>query len=74
MKTAEGVTQKLCFKLRLTNILGVCQQSLYMGFTIFLDQSMNVRFEACKAVTVKNGVFWDVTSCGSCQNRRFGGT
>jgi hypothetical protein len=25
-------------------------------------------------LTVKNGVFWDVTSCGSCKNRRFGGT
>jgi hypothetical protein len=23
---------------------------------------------------VKNGVFWDVTPCGSCKNRRFGGT
>jgi hypothetical protein len=22
----------------------------------------------------KNGVFWVVTSCGSCKNRRFGGT
>jgi hypothetical protein len=22
----------------------------------------------------KNGVFWDVTPCGSCKNRRFGGT
>jgi hypothetical protein len=22
----------------------------------------------------KNGVFWDVTLCGSCKNRRFGGT
>jgi hypothetical protein len=22
----------------------------------------------------KNGVFWDVTPCGSCENRRFGGT
>jgi hypothetical protein len=21
----------------------------------------------------KNGVFWDVTPCGSCKNRRFGG-
>jgi hypothetical protein len=26
------------------------------------------------AVTVQNGVFWDVTPCGSCKNRRFGGT
>jgi hypothetical protein len=23
---------------------------------------------------MKNGVFWDVTPCGSCKNRRFGGT
>jgi hypothetical protein len=22
---------------------------------------------------MKNGVFWDVTPCGSCNNRRFGG-
>jgi hypothetical protein len=24
--------------------------------------------------TLKNGVFWDVTPCGSCKNRRFGRT
>jgi hypothetical protein len=24
--------------------------------------------------SLKNGVFWDVMSCGSCKNRRFGGT
>jgi hypothetical protein len=23
---------------------------------------------------LKNGVFWDVTPCGYCMNRRFGGT
>jgi hypothetical protein len=23
---------------------------------------------------LKNGVFWDVTPCGTCKNRRFGGT
>jgi hypothetical protein len=23
---------------------------------------------------IKNGVFWDVTPCGSCRNRRFRGT
>jgi hypothetical protein len=34
----------------------------------------NVRFEVFKAVTMKNGVFWDVTPCGSCKNRRFGET
>jgi hypothetical protein len=33
-----------------------------------------VRFEVFTAVTMKNGVFWDGTPCGSCKNRRFGGT
>jgi hypothetical protein len=30
-----------------------------------------LRFEAFMAVTMKNGVFCDVTPCGSCKNRRF---
>jgi hypothetical protein len=30
-----------------------------------------VRFEVFTAVTLKNAVFWDVTPCGSCNNRRF---
>jgi hypothetical protein len=33
-----------------------------------------LRFEVLMAVIMKNGVFWDVTPCGSCKNRRFGGT
>jgi hypothetical protein len=33
-----------------------------------------VRFEVFTVVTMKNGVFWDVTPCSSCKNRRFGGT
>jgi hypothetical protein len=31
-------------------------------------------FEVFTAVTMKNGVFWDVTLCGSCNDRSFGGT
>jgi hypothetical protein len=27
-----------------------------------------------QAGNMKNGVFWDITPCGSCKNRRFGGT
>jgi hypothetical protein len=27
-----------------------------------------VRFEVFTAATMKNGVFWDVTPCGSCKN------
>jgi hypothetical protein len=34
----------------------------------------SVRFEVFTAVTLQNAVFWDVTPCGSCKNRRFGGT
>jgi hypothetical protein len=40
----------------------------------FLDRSRYVRFEVFTAVTMKNCVFWDVTLCSSCKNRRFGGT
>jgi hypothetical protein len=30
------------------------------------------KIEVSRAVTMKNAVFWDVTPCGSCKNRRFG--
>jgi hypothetical protein len=33
-----------------------------------------VRFEVFMAVTMKNGVLWDVLPCGSYKSRRFGGT
>jgi hypothetical protein len=39
----------------------------YMRYAPTIDLQIHVR-------TVKNGVFWDVTPCGSCKNRRFGGT
>jgi uncharacterized protein YbcV (DUF1398 family) len=38
------------------------------------QQSGRVSFEVFTAVTMKNGVFWGVTPCGSCKNRRFLGT
>jgi hypothetical protein len=36
------------------------------------DRLKTVRFEVFTAVTMKNCVFWVVTPCGSCKNRRFG--
>jgi hypothetical protein len=41
--------------------------------------SMTSRFLLVKSVLrttswLKNGVFWEITPCGSCKNRRFGGT
>jgi hypothetical protein len=51
------------------------------GGRVFHEMSMNFWIltrhipEANKRkVKLKNGVFWDVTPCGSCKNRRFGGT
>jgi hypothetical protein len=35
---------------------------------------VNVRFEVFTAVTMKKGVFWDVTPCGSLRNQRVRGT
>jgi hypothetical protein len=35
---------------------------------------LNEIFEVFTAVTIKNGVFWDVTPCDSYKNGRFGGT
>jgi hypothetical protein len=49
----------------LENLSGICEEELYKCY---------VRFEVFTAVTIKNGVFWDITLCGSCKNRRFGGT
>jgi hypothetical protein len=39
-----------------------------------MQKRIVVRFEVFTAVTMKNGVFWDVMPHGSCKNRRFGGT
>jgi hypothetical protein len=33
-----------------------------------------LRCEVFTAVTMKNVIFWDVTPCGSCKDRRFEGT
>jgi hypothetical protein len=37
-----------------------------------LSTFSKVRFDVFTAVTMKNGVCWVVTPCGSCKNRRFG--
>jgi hypothetical protein len=61
-------------------LLPTCQLKKVAGFPVLyssLDTEYKteyVRFEDFTAVTMKNGVFWDVMLCGSCNNRRFGGT
>jgi hypothetical protein len=44
-----------------------------IDLTTALRRSVNIkRFEVFTAVTMNNGVFWDISPCGSCRNRRFG--
>jgi hypothetical protein len=54
----------------------------FMLFVLMRSQS-RIRADEDKSInnhkknylsTLKNGVFWVVTPCGSCKNRRFGGT
>jgi hypothetical protein len=46
--------------------------SCSVGIVHLQSKSYVVRFEVFTAVTMKNGVFWDVTPFDSCKNRRFG--
>jgi hypothetical protein len=53
---------------------------LVSGLSVSACRVMWYRKEYAKKVAEKQGepekndVFWDVTPCGSCKNRRFGGT
>jgi hypothetical protein len=40
----------------------------------YMDKLSFVGFEVSTAEIMKNVVFWNVAQCGSCENRRFGGT
>jgi hypothetical protein len=42
--------------------------------SLAIELKYKVRFDVFTAMTMKNGVFWDVALCGSCKNRLFGGT
>jgi hypothetical protein len=61
----------LCYKNVFYSILKICWYSYTSKKFI---HTRLIRFEVFTAVTMKNGVFWVVTPCGSCKNRRFGGT
>jgi hypothetical protein len=47
---------------------------LFNKFSAFISLNIFVSLEVFTAVTMKNGVFWDVMPRGPCKNRRFGGT
>jgi hypothetical protein len=50
-------------------IIHFCEQKAAMGLKLFeFIIHEHVRFEVFTAVTMKNGVFWVVTPCGSCKS------
>jgi hypothetical protein len=49
----------------------------YIEKTVYKPRRKSVGLAGHKdheILSMNNGVFWDVTPCGSCKNRRFGGT
>jgi hypothetical protein len=61
----------------------VCQLSLVYptkyiwpraGIMVVLIKKLSLKNIKRSKAKLKNGVFWDVTPCGSCNNRRFRGT
>jgi hypothetical protein len=77
LQEPHGVTsQKTAFfiviavktsNLTFTNVM-TSRRMLYIGNLTITGMIINVH------ENLKNGVFWVVTPCGSCKNRRFGGT
>jgi hypothetical protein len=61
------------YKIHIYNLFCMQQAFGFVEWKINLKFNF-VRFQVFTAVTMKNGVFWDVTPCGSCKNRCFGGT
>jgi hypothetical protein len=66
--TVLSVKQCMCTKVSLVYV--EIQEVLLLVQT----QYSSVKFEVFTVVIMENGVFWDVTPCGACKNRRFGGT
>jgi hypothetical protein len=59
-------------KILSNNDMGNLQIDLNMIGEWPFENEMTIN--PAKSKAVKNGVFWDVTPCGSCKNQRFGGT
>jgi hypothetical protein len=54
--------------------INIYELHIAFGVNVMENKLPFVKFEVSTAVTMKNSVFWDVTRCGSCKNRSFGGT
>jgi hypothetical protein len=57
-----------------TNLPFMYEVAAVLVYAVFFLQCFCFNFTAGLIFIMKNGVFWEVTPCGSCKNRRFGGT
>jgi hypothetical protein len=55
---------------KVVELIPMCLNETYSKVRIVTH--LSDRFEACTAETMKNAVFWAVTLCDSCNNRRSG--
>jgi hypothetical protein len=67
----HGDDYEECRLLRYKTPVRTSKETCYFAAT---ESTRYVRFEVFTAVTMKNGVFWDVTPWDSCKKWRFGGT
>jgi hypothetical protein len=68
----HGDDYEECRLLGYNNPVRTSQETHYVSITE--PSQCYVRFGVFMAVTMKIGVFGDVTPCGCCKNRHFGGT
>jgi hypothetical protein len=55
-------------------IVTLQNHSFALFVTMLSSISVTDIFKQQTVVNLKNAIFWDVALCGSCVNRRFGGT
>jgi hypothetical protein len=75
-----GEASKFNKKLQAQNIINYPRRKTELSVVCYVYsfyRTLSVFFSKLQSNTrlfLKNGVFWVVTPCGSCKNRRYGGT
>jgi hypothetical protein len=70
----HSVQNHLSSHLLLKNIKIRLYSTIIFPVVLYRCETWSLTLREKYRLRVKNGVFWDVMPCGSCKNRRFGGT